>query len=454
MIADDPLLAELEAANPIPRTSKPGTGDRIEADRVLRRVLSTPPRRRRSWTVLAPVASALVVIVVIAVALGVGGKSGTSGSAGHNPQIVLQAEPTPQTPVVTPAALSRTVAIIRRRLDAVAPGFKVNAAGGDRIVIAGHRAGAAEQARIATLASQTAQLHFYDWEANVLTPDGKTVASQLATQDPTAIRISQGAAGSAPGAAAAGGMSLYDAVSLAARQPHSSSPRNGRQGPEYFLFGAPGSTACATVASARGAIPTAGEHCLLAGPVSEAHGASRPLVIRELAAQLPPGVAPSDGRLLTVPQGTVVLQAQSPAATAFSSPEARFFVLRDEPVLSTADVAKPRVSTDAGGNPDVEFGFTAAGARRFQALTAQVSHRGQTVSTLGMTLDQHFAIALDGRLLTVPSIDYRIYPDGITTTSQGADVSGLTAKSARDLAVELRSGTLPLSLVLPLRIVH
>ena len=38
----------------------------------------------------------------------------------------------------------------------------------------------------------TARLEFYDWEANALTPNGKTVASQLQTQDPNAVEISQG----------------------------------------------------------------------------------------------------------------------------------------------------------------------------------------------------------------------------------------------------------------------
>jgi SecD/SecF fusion protein len=68
------------------------------------------------------------------------------------------------------------------------------------------------------------------------------------------------------------------------------------------------------------------------------------------------------------------------------------------------------------------------------------------LSGLGDTLEQHFAVALDNRLLTVPSIDFRIYPQGIPG-SGGADiVAGFTPSSARDLAILLRYGPLAVSL--------
>jgi preprotein translocase subunit SecD len=63
----------------------------------------------------------------------------------------------------------------------------------------------------------------------------------------------------------------------------------------------------------------------------------------------------------------------------------------------------------------------------------------------GVQLNQHFAVALDNQLLTVPQIDFRTYPDGII--GGGADVSGgFTHRSGRDLATELRDGVLPLAL--------
>jgi len=64
-----------------------------------------------------------------------------------------------------------------------------------------------------------------------------------------------------------------------------------------------------------------------------------------------------------------------------------------------------------------------------------------------LNTDQHFAIALDGRLVTVPSIDFRAYPDGIQSGNR-ADISGgFTARGARDLAALLRFGPLAVRLV-------
>lgn len=51
-------------------------------------------------------------------------------------------------------------------------------------------------------------------------------------------------------------------------------------------------------------------------------------------------------------------------------------------------------------------------------------------------------------LITVPFIDYTQYPDGVNGDN-GGDISGsFTISSARDLANELRLGSLPLNLKL------
>ncbi|MGZ4349492.1 MAG: SecDF P1 head subdomain-containing protein, partial [Solirubrobacteraceae bacterium] len=76
--------------------------------------------------------------------------------------------------------------------------------------------------------------------------------------------------------------------------------------------------------------------------------------------------------------------------------------------------------------------------------TRQVARRGANVSLSGATLNQHFAIVLDDQLVTVPSISFMQYPDGIA--SGGADIAGLTGQAAQDLATQLRSGALPLAL--------
>ena len=157
----------------------------------------------------------------------------------------------------------------------------------------------------------------------------------------------------------------------------------------------------------------------------------------------------ADGELVTVPQGTVVLQAANPSASNQikpNSPNAEFFVLKDKPALTGNDVTNPQPSTDQGGNPDVTFGFNGKGQSAFQRVTGDIAHRGANVSLGGNTLNQHFAVALDNQLVTVPQINYRQYPDGIIGGG-GADITGgFTSQSASDLATQLRLGALPIKL--------
>jgi SecD/SecF fusion protein len=237
-------------------------------------------------------------------------------------------------------------------------------------------------------------------------------------------------------------MTLYQAVQLAAKQPVQVSPDNARKGPEYFMFGAPGSAACATAARHYGVTPVIGERCYLSGPDGS---------LQDLYSGLPPGVSASQGQVLAVQQGTVVLQAV-PASfgkpSSWSNPNARYFVLLDHVAMFGNDITNPQQSSDQAGNPDVTFGLTSKGATEFQNVTAQIAQRGNLVSGLGQKYLQHFATALDTQLITVPSIDYSLYPDGIQGNN-GADITGgFTTQTAQDLATQLRLGALPIRLVL------
>ena len=112
------------------------------------------------------------------------------------------------------------------------------------------------------------------------------------------------------------------------------------------------------------------------------------------------------------------------------------------------DLTNPQQSTDQAGNPDVTFSFTPNGQKAFQNVTSQIAHRGDLASGLGQQLNQHFAVALDQKLITVPQIDFKTYPDGIRS-SNGAEITGaFTIQSAQDLANQLRLGALPIGLKL------
>jgi SecD/SecF fusion protein len=365
-------------------------------------------------------------------------------------QLTYQGEPTAQSGV-TQAALNRAVDIMRSRVDQLGVSEpEIQTYAGNEISVGLPNVSNINRAEQEVGA--TAELYFFDWEATALTPNGKTVASQLQIQDPTALTISQGS-----GLTGEGSTTLYDAVALAAKQPAAPYAKTlSRVGPQYYMFGAPGSSACAVVSKAAGTTPIQGEHCLLAGPDNQA---SPPLTaaeqIRALDEQLPAGVSPSAGQVVVVPQGTVVVQAANQTAgqtVKFTSPSAQFYVLKDIAPLSGKDITNPEASTDQSGAPDVEFGFTSSGGAAFQKVTAEIAQRGNQVSSLGHTYDQHFAVALGGvetQLLTVPTIDYKTYPDGIIAGSGGAEITGgFTTQSASDLATELRLGALPINLKL------
>jgi SecD/SecF fusion protein len=451
---DERVIAKLAEANPVSDAAPRTAQQRAEADRVLARVLSDAPaapsrRRRPRLGILVPVASVLVVVLVAAVILRTGGSGTTAAGGSGGMQIVLNAQPTSRTPQVSATGMSREIAVIRRRLGSLGRGYAVAQSGARQIVVTLPSGHAAQRERIVRLITQPAQLRFYDWEADVLTPNGKTVASQLARQDRTAVSVSQGG-NTGAGVVGAGSMSLYAAVKLAATQPaqHDSSTLS-RIGPEYYVFGAPGSAACTGLPTAGHAGPDRGGHCLIAGPLDGGGAAGVHDAVEVAASRYPSGRIPGRAEVVPVPQGTIVLQATQLDAAApptLSDPSAQFFVLRDRVALTGADITHPHAGTDQSGSPDVTFRFTGAGRAAFQQVTKAIAHRGANVSLGGVQLNQHFAVVLDTQLVTVPQIDFHSYPDGIIGGG-GADIAGgLTPRSARDLATELRYGALPLAL--------
>jgi hypothetical protein len=416
--------------------------DRIERQLVDR--VTAPSRRSRAIGLasgrLVPAAAVVVAVAVVAVFFAVGVHRGTRLSPGSGGAELAYVARATNSSGPLQASVGLAVERLRDRLAAVRPAVTV-VRHGDQVTLRGVTP--ATRSTVQALA-RPGRLVLYDWEANALTPSGNTVASQLPRQDSSAVIISQGQT-AGPGGGA-GGLSLYRAVRLASRQPVVSSGGNARLsrvGPLYYLFGAPGSPACAAAARLTGSGVAPGEHCLLAGPDTSA---------RALRNGLPAGVPASGAEQLTVPQGTVVLQAAVPTASqslAPSRPTARFYVLRDHGALSGGALTHPRQSTDQSGSPDVSFGFTAAGQKQFEQITKAIAHRGAVDSSSGVANqeDQHFAIALDQQLLSVPSIDFKSYPDGITGVGS-ADISGgFTRHSAQELATILRTGPLPVNLI-------
>src|SRR5829696_2261253 len=275
--------------------------------------------RRRNGLILLLVlgllAASAVAIGLKSTRLGLDLKGGT--------ELVYQGEPTQQVPVVTPTDIDRAVEIIRERVDQLGVGEpEIQRSGKDQISVG--LPDVQDPERAEQQVGTPAQLYFYDWEANVLTPDGKTAAPLLPAQDPDASRISQ--AGGDP----AQGTLLYDAVRLASKQKASATDKGGsRIGSAYYLFDA--------------------EHRYLAGPERSE---------KDLHTAIDKTAFPKDSVVLAVPQGYVVLQAVAADANSdvkIGDPSARFYVLRDRIALSGKDLRNPAQGVGDLQQPVVQF---------------------------------------------------------------------------------------------------
>jgi SecD/SecF fusion protein len=157
--------------------------------------------------------------------------------------------------------------------------------------------------------------------------------------------------------------------------------------------------------------------------------------------------------IVTVPQGVVLVRAEQSDPKA--KPSNLWYVLKDQPVLNGTKIKNPEQGFDNGpgenGQPNVTFDFANGGGSVWQKFTRKLSQRGSELSlTLGGgdSANQHFAIALDNELISVPQIDYKQYPDGIDPSGGSRISGGFDIGSAQRLANLLKSGALPIKLQL------
>jgi SecD/SecF fusion protein len=232
----------------------------------------------------------------------------------------------------------------------------------------------------------------------------------LPGQDLDAQRISQ-AAGS-PGQ----GQTLYDAVKLAQGQRAIPNEKIGsRLGSAYYLFDR--------------------DHAYVAGPEP-----SR----ANLLSAIDRTSLPAGSEVLAVPQGFVVVQAVSAPAddkAPIDDATARFYVLRDRVALSGKDIKDPQQAFNEVQQPDIQFRFTDDGKKAFHDVTREISQRGTELRLPGVdprAVLQHFAVVLDGRLISVASIDPQQLPDGIDGENGAVIEGGFTIQSAQDLVRQIK----------------
>src|SRR3954471_579333 len=122
--------------------------------------------RRRSLFVLL-----LVLGLIAASAYVVSAKKTTLGlDLQGGVQLIYEGKPTAQQPTVTQEALDRSLDIMRDRVDAFGVAEpELRLAGGNQIEV--NLPGVKNANRAAEQVGSTAQLFFYDWEANILDPE-------------------------------------------------------------------------------------------------------------------------------------------------------------------------------------------------------------------------------------------------------------------------------------------
>src|SRR4051812_26369200 len=342
----------------------------------------------------------LLLVGSIAVIVGKSQRLGLDLKGGV--ELVYQAKPTKQTKV-TGDALNRAIDIMRERVDQLGVAEpEITRLGNNQIQVALPDVKNAKEAEAQV--GTTAQMYFYDWEPNVIGPDGKP-----APLDP------QVTGGQAAGQVGAGTHSQYDAVQIAAKRPRISRP-NSSAGDQYYLVD-----------------PKAKK--VIAGPAdTEADARSRA-----------PKNTPATAKIVKVNEGTVVVRAEVDDKVK-TKPD-QFYVLADDPALKGTDIKNPKQNFDPQTNaPNVSFDFTGHGKSVWQKTTKKIAQRGQETVGLAGGGNQHFGIVLDNELISVPYIDFKRNPDGIDA-SNGSEISGgFTISSAQRLAQLLKTGALPVKL--------
>jgi SecD/SecF fusion protein len=327
-------------------------------------------------------------------------------------ELVYQVKARAGQPPPTSDSIQRTIDVMRDRVDQIGVAEpEIQQSGKDQINVALPDVSNLQAAirQVGTVA----QLAFYDWETNVIGPDGKP--------DPTNPAVTGG-----PQAGdASAGVSLYDALLRAEKRPAKIEADNSRDGNLYY------------------AVDRAAKRVFGLGEETRAEAlANVPKPLREKA------------EVVTVKPNTVLLRAQK--TTKGAKPNS-WFVFQDNVALRGKDIKDPEQNFDQGtggsGSPIVTFNFTDKGRKTWERVTKAIAQRGQESvgilpSQSGDQALQHFAIVLDNELVSSPTIDFNKYPEGIDGRNGSQIEGGFTIKTAQELANILKTGALPVQLEL------
>jgi SecD/SecF fusion protein len=353
-------------------------------------------------------------------------------------QLTYQAEPTPQVPKVTSAAINNALSVIRKRTDALGVSEPEIQQSGNNEITVGLPAVKNVNQAIKQVGS-TSQLEFYNWEA-VLRNAGNPFSSEYAaikyaqTQKPVVSRSDLPASGIPASIRARFHDNTKELEAYYDR-------RNDTSTATYYLF------------NAQHGIVFSDNSCQALANDIRANGSTTGKKFSGLCGSvLPP--EPQGYQVLEVPQGISLVAEPRPTGLAKNIQFHQYYVIEDDAVLSGTQVTNPKVETDpTSGQIVVAMDFTSTGQKDFAAMTKTLAQAGlqQALSDPSASpLDNfhHFAIVLNGSLVSLASIDYRQYPDGISGKT-GAEISDIgTYKQASYIQQQLSIGSLPIKLKL------
>ena len=408
--------------------------------------------RRRNLSILAIVAALVALSVMLIVPgspqekktrLGLDLKGGV--------ELIYEGRPTPQVPTVTPQAIDDAIETIRKRTDALGVSEpEIQRAGENQISIGLPDVANADRAE--EQVGTTAQLQFYDWEPNVIGPNGVPGSGDPGPQSRLNGLYAAGQFASKGKPKAEKSDIPPDAGDDVT--PEEADRENDTAGDRYYLFGpdrqliaGPDTTCKELLQEFEDELPVSGEP---PGEREPKKGTECAAELRALGTVGPP----PRSEVIKVPQGIVVVkdeedpnQKRGPKSPIF------YYVLEDDSELSGSDIKNPEQNVDQNTQePIVTMEFTDDGRKRFANVTKRIAERGSTqIKPPGARAEdffQRFAITLDNEIVSLATIDYQENPEGIDGRT-GAQINGIgNTQQTQDLAESLRIGALPINLKL------
>jgi SecD/SecF fusion protein len=380
--------------------------------------------RRNHLILLGCILAALVGVAFLAVPSSPAYKKPTLGlDLQGGLEVVLKAVP-PKNHKLTSEDLSRSIDIMRRRIDKLGVSEpEIRKQGTDQIVI--QLAGVHDPAAAAKLIGKTAVLEFYDFEADLTGPSVSGLTARVPVASP----------------------SLFDLLSA----------------PQTRLLAAKGTPSQWYLFDSKKVVragPTPTKQALLATQIVQ-----KPVAKNGLGKHIP-----KDWTVLKVPQNTVVVSCEVAGGNCLSAQQITsktgFYLLKHHEADKNGENAIPemtggelklsgtRADIDPQTNsPVVLMQFTGKGKKIFHKITQREAQRGalvcqgQSGANAVAQCAQHFAIVLDRQIQSVPYIDFVRNPDGIPGDN-GAQIDmgrGGGIGDAKRLALVLQTGALPVT---------